>query len=108
MIGMTAVAEVIRNRSKATGSTPLEVVTKRKQFSCLNGVGPDKLYQRYARQRQFSLALRIARTCCDVPHQLPNRTRGATYYDQKANRPPWLSQMKLVATIGNHSFYTLK
>jgi len=107
-VGMTAVAEVIRNRAKEAGKSPLEIVCKRGEFSCLNGRTPESLYRKFYRMPTYQTALKIAKTCYNTPDMLGNKTRGATFYDQKRNRPPWIKDVTLVASIGNHNFYVPK
>jgi N-acetylmuramoyl-L-alanine amidase len=104
-VGMSAVAEVIRNRAQQAGKSPLEIVLKKGEFSCLNGTTPEALYRKFARMKTYQVALRVAKTCYNTPDMLGNKTRGATFYDQKKNRPPWLADVRLVASIGNHNFY---
>ncbi len=104
-LGMTAVAEVIRNRASGQDKTPLQVVCQKGAFSCLNGKTPEGLYQQHFRSPAFKTALRIAKTLYNAPEQLPDRTRGATFYDIKGATPPWLCDVHLVAVVGNHSFY---
>jgi spore germination cell wall hydrolase CwlJ-like protein len=107
-VGMAAVAEVVRNRAVEHGKTPLEVVCKKGAFSCLNGKTPDRLYQQHCRSPLFKAALRIAKTVYMSPEKLPGTTRGATFYDRKGANPPWLSEVRLVAIIGQHAFYVAK
>lgn len=106
--GMLAVAEVIRNRARETGRSPLEVVCKRGEFSCLNGKTPEQLWRKFVRARTYAVALRIAKTCYNEPHKLGSLTKGATFYDQKRNRPPWINEVRWVASVGNHHFYVLR
>ena len=101
--GMIAVAEVIRNRANESGKTPLQVVVKRNEFSSLNKTTPDRLYKKYSKAKPFPVALRIAQTC--YTNKLPGITKGATFYDNKRNHPYWLSEVRLVAVVGNHNFY---
>lgn len=105
---MTAVAEVIHNRAIKTARSPLAVVLKKGEFSSLRRTTPEALYQKFCRKRDFQTALRIAKTCYNTPEKLPNITRGASYYDRKENRPPWLAEMRLVACVGNQNFYVPK
>jgi hypothetical protein len=107
-IGMTAVAEVIRNRAKDAHRTPLEIVLKHGEFACLHRRTPQQLYDRFARRPGYQVALRLARTCYNEPDRLPNLTHGARFFDRKRDRPWWFSQVRLVACIGNHNFYVLK
>lgn len=103
--GMTAVAEVIHNRAVQLGKTPLEIVVKRGEFSSLLHRTPQQLYDRYYRKKDFAVALRIAKTCYNTPEKLPGIAKGATYYDNKRNHPYWLSEVVLVASVGNQNFY---
>lgn len=105
-IGMTAVAEVIHNRAVESGKSPLEVVTIPRKFTCLNGTTPEGLYRKFYRLKLYATALNIARKCYNEPSKLPNLTKGATFYDHKNNRPFWAVDMNLVASVGNHNFYS--
>jgi len=106
--GMTAVAEVIRNRANAASTSPLAIVLKKGEFSCLNNTTPAALYQKYYRMRTYRMALRIAKTCYNNPEGLPNLTLGATFFDYTQNSPPWLCDVRPVTNIGNHTFYVRK
>jgi spore germination cell wall hydrolase CwlJ-like protein len=106
---MTAVAEVIRNRANEASRSPLEIVLKKGEFSCLKDTTPEVLHRKSHRMKTYPMALRIAKTCYNTPEQLPNVTKGATFFDSmKRNRPPWSDDMQLVTTIGNHRFYVPK
>jgi spore germination cell wall hydrolase CwlJ-like protein len=107
-IGLTAVAEVVRNRAVKYGWSPLAVVCRKGAFSSLNGKTPEQLYQEHFRSPLFKTALRIAKTVYNSPEKLPGTTRGATFYDNKDASPPWLSEVQLVAIIGQHAFYVKK
>ena len=107
-IGMTAVAEVIHNRAKKANKSPLQIVLKKGAFSCLNDTTPEALYQKFYRMRTYQMALGIAKTCYNTPETLPNITKGATYFDETQNSPPWLGDVRPVTTIGNHTFYVPK
>lgn len=104
-VGLTAVAEVVRNRAVEHDKSPLEVVCQKGAFSCLNGKTPEQLYLQHCRSPLYKTALRIARTVYNSPEKLPGTTRGATFYDRKGATPPWLSAVRLVAIIGQHAFY---
>ena len=105
---MTAVAEVIRNRADTAGRSPLAIVLKRGQFSCLKDTTPEALYLKFHRMDTYPTALRIARTCYNTPELLPNSAKGATFFDHKENKPAWLVDVQPVITIGNHRFYVPK
>lgn len=106
--GMVAVAEVVRNRAVAHGRSPLQVVCQKRAFSCLNGKTPEQLYQEHCRSPLFKVALRIAKTIYNSPEDLPGTTQGATFYDHRGATPPWLSEVRQVAIIGQHVFYVVK
>lgn len=105
--GMLAVAEVISQRVRLMERTPLQVVTMRKQFSCLNGTTPSKLYNRFARYADFDTALRIAQRVCQQPETLTRMTNRATNFTRKEEKPYWARGRKPVAVIGDHAFYRL-
>jgi len=107
-IGMTAVAEVIRNRATQASRSPFNIVLRKGQFSSLKHTTPEALHRKYSRMKEFPIALRIAKTCYNTPHELPNLTRGATFFDRAEHRPPRLVAMRPVTRIGNHRFYVPK
>ena len=107
-IGMTAVAEVIRNRADKASKSPLQIVLKKGEFSCLNDTTPAALCQKFYRMRMYQTALRIAKTCYNTPEKLPNVTKGATFFDETRNSPFWLCDVRPVTIIGNHTFYVPK
>jgi hypothetical protein len=107
-IGMTAVAEVVYNRSVKQGRSPLAVVCRKGAFSCLNGKTPEQLYQEHCRSPLFNVALKVAKTVYNCPEQLPGITRGATFYDHKDAQPMWLGEVELVVVLGHHAFYVEK
>ena len=107
-IGMTAVAEVIRNRANAASKSPLQIVLKKGEFSCLKDTTPEALHRRFRQMKTYPMALQIAKTCYNTPEQLPNDTKGATFFAHTQNRPPWLGDVQLVTAIGNHRFYIPK
>ena len=110
--GMTAVGEVIHQRAKEQGRTPLQVVAARRgrvrAFSCLNGKTLDGLIRRYSPEPDFQGALQIAHTVCCEPHRLPGLTRSANHFTRKTERPYWAAGQEPVAIIGRHAFYRLK
>lgn len=107
--GMTAVAEVIRNRTTTWkwGATPFEVVTHPKQFSCLNSLGTTKLVAKAKSsfagdQRAWKYCLALARRI-EKGNQNSNLTKGATHYCFSYAR--WEQSMEFCAKIGRHTFY---
>ena len=110
--GMTAVAEVIHQRAKDKGWTPLRVVTSHRgrvhAFSCLNGTTMDLLITRFKTQPDFKTALEIARTACQNPGQLPGLTKAADHFSRVEEQPYWAKGHEPVVIIGRHAFYRLK
>jgi spore germination cell wall hydrolase CwlJ-like protein len=106
--GMVAVAEVVRNRAVVHGWSPAQVVSQKRAFSCLNGKTAEQLYQEHCRSALFKTALRITKTLYNSPQDLPGTTRGATFYDLRDAKPPWLCEVRRVAIIGQHAFYVAK
>ena len=106
--GMMAVAEVVRNRAVERRCSPLQVVCRKRAFSCLNGKTTEQLYQEHCRSPLFKTALRIAKTLYNSPRDLPGTTQGATFYDLRDAKPRWLFEVRQVAIIGQHAFYVAK
>ena len=107
-VGMTAVAEVIHNRAKKTGRSPLAVVLKKGEFSSAKAHDAGGALPEVLPEEGVPGAAWLAKTCYNTPEELPNLTRGASYYDGRENRPPWLSEMRLVACVGHQNFYVPK
>ena len=108
-IGMTAVAEVIRNRANEASKSPLQIVLKKGEFSCLNDTTPEALHQKFYRMRTYPMALRIAKTCYNTPETTAQRHEGGNLLRPASrNTPPWLGDVRPVTTIGNHTFYVPK
>lgn len=107
-IGITAVAEVIRNRAEKAGKSPLQIVLKPGEFSCLNDTTPTALHLKFYRMKLYPTALRIAKACYNTPEQLPNLAQGATFFHYRKISPPWLCDVRSVTNIGNHIFYVRK
>lgn len=105
--GMLAVGEVISQRAKLSGRTPLQVVCKRKAFSCLNGRTPDQLVRKQSQQREFAEALRVARLVVDAPQRLPGIAKGATHFTRADERPSWARGVRPVLVLKDHAFYKL-
>jgi len=109
--GMMAVAEVIGQRAKDKGKTPLQVVTsgtgQRRAFSCLNGTTPEKLLQHWSKDANYDKALKIALILTRQPERLGGLTNRATHYTRRQEKPYWAKGKKPVAVIGQHAFYRL-
>jgi spore germination cell wall hydrolase CwlJ-like protein len=105
--GMLAVGEVISQRAKLSGATPLQVVCKRKAFSCLNGRSPDQLVRKQSKQAGYPEALRVARLVVDAPQRLPGIAKGATHFTRADERPSWARGVRPVLVLKDHAFYKL-
>jgi hypothetical protein len=104
--GMIAVAEVIHNRTVTLGLSPLQVVTQKFQFSCLNGKSTDALLIKMRSHPKFPIALELATLVYFAPEKLPGLAHGATHYHATWIKTPyWAQQKKPVARIGQHIFY---
>lgn len=103
---MAAVYEVICRRMELTGLTAVEVVTARRQFSCLDNRSPGELVERVRDHPRFAEALNLASGPCKTEY-----TRMATHYWSTIRRdsPPWWAKGEPVtAKIGHHLFYDLR
>lgn len=107
--GMTAVAEVIRNRADERGTTMLAEVKRQGQFTPVVEHGSvDAVYKKFHRYPQYPEALKIARLAYNTPEKLPGLSKGATYYHEHQIRPYWIKQMARVSVVGRHYFYDPK
>jgi spore germination cell wall hydrolase CwlJ-like protein len=110
--GMTAVAEVIHQRSLDKKKTPLQVVMARggrvHAFSCLNGTTMGALITRYSRKADYDKALEIAQAVCEEPDKLPGLTQAANHFTLATEQPYWAYGKQPVVIIGQHAFYKLK
>ncbi len=110
-VGMQAVAEVVRERSQQLGKTPIAVVQvgngSHCAFSCLNGTTSAALVRKHAAKPEYAVALQLARQLSRQPDSLGNRTRRATHFTRKEERPWWARGYRPVAVIGDHAFYRL-
>ena len=110
--GMTAVADVIRQRAMEKGRTPLQIVEfhrgRTHAFSCLNGTTLNRLIEKFRPQPDFQQALQLAQMVCRTPDQLPGLVGSANHYTRATERPVWAVGRQPVAIIGRHAFYRLK
>lgn len=115
-LGMQNVGHVIRNRvesGKFGGPTYQGVVTKPKQFSCWNPRDPNRknltiefvegMKPGTPDQRAMVQAYAIAR---QVMNRAADPTAGATHYHTKKVNPVWAQNLRKIAVVGNHIFYT--
>lgn len=105
--GMTAVAEVIRNRADKSNVSMLAVVQKPYAFSSLNSVDVDELCRKMQQRKDYPIALSIARIAYNEPGKLPGLTKGATHFHTISTKPYWTKGVEPVATVGRHHFYKL-
>jgi hypothetical protein len=105
---MTAVGEVIANRSRKRQMHPALIVRQAYQFSPLNGTKPHELVSRYEKMPLYPEALRIARTVIQAPAELPGLTAGADHFEHiRAPVPRWARGRRTVAVVGGHRFWLL-
>jgi spore germination cell wall hydrolase CwlJ-like protein len=105
--GMEAVAEVILNRHLHSKRSYMQIISKRKAFSCLNNTSKRRLRARAARHPRYQEALAIARTLFRHPDALPRRLNGADHYARSEVQPYWTIGASPVAVIGHHTFWKL-
>ena len=108
-IGMEAVYEVIWQRAALSHSSYTDVVTKPKQFSCLNGVEPAKLIKRMSKHKHYEwVKLGLLFFPPTTIHTVPDgeekvvRNRADHYFAHKKCNPSWSNGKGKV--IGNHTF----
>lgn len=108
---MTAVAEVIHQRTVDKGKAPLQIISARRAqihaFSCLNGTTLDRLIQKFSHEPDYQKALQLAQTLCQSPARLPGITKFANHFTRTTERPYWAKGKRPVAVIGRHAFYRL-
>ncbi len=102
--GMTAIAEVIRNR----GPNPFVEIMRFKQFSCLNGRRVGSLVREMSKKYDWPKAQAIAKQLFDHPETLGDSVRGANHYEAVGLKPFWTVGLRPVATIGNFNFYSCR
>tara|TARA_Y100000310_G_C20698945_1_gene827880 strand:+ start:94 stop:582 length:489 start_codon:yes stop_codon:yes gene_type:complete len=107
--GMEAVYEVIWQRVSLTGRTYTQVITRRKQFSCLNGVKPDALIERSKKHKHYEwvrLGLLwfppLTVHTVSAGEKKVIRNRADHYFAHKQVAPKWSNGKGKV--IGNHTF----
>ena len=109
--GMTAVAEVIHQRSVEKGKTPLQIISANHgqihAFSSLNGTTLDRLIKKFSLEPDFQKALELAQVTCESPVCLPCLSKSANHYTRASERPYWARGKQPVAVVGRHAFYKL-
>lgn len=102
--GMQAVAAVIQNRCRLDGLTPLEVVTKRYQFSCLNNLSHSQAINLATNKWPNQLAFAKQLTNQVYMDSLEDNTKGAYFYQRsECTIRKWHGRRTVV--IGHHSFF---
>lgn len=102
--GMQAVASVIQNRCRRDGLTPFEVVTKPKQFSCLNNLSHTQALNLATNKWPNQLSFAKQLTNQVYMDTLEDNTNGSYFYQR--NECPirkWHGRRTVV--IGHHSFF---
>ena len=107
--GMEAVYEVVWQRASLGHTNYLAVITKPKQFSCLNGVEHEDLIKRMSKHRHYEwvrwgLLFHPPLTVHTVPdgQEKVIRNRADHYFAHKKVKPYWSNGKGKV--IGNHTF----
>ena len=112
LVGMEAVACVIRNRAAHPGWWGKDirgVCLAPQQFSCWNAGDPNlpKLKAVTAADGQFSVALQAANAAASGT--LADITDGAdSYFALHTPMPKWATSDKFIKNIGNHAFYRVQ
>jgi len=100
--GMRAVREVVQVRAVERRQTEWQVVTAKKQFSCLNQTTPEQLVARAKTSTAWKSALDLASKPAAVA------TVGlANHYHTKSVSPYWSRGKTPVAVVGGHLFFKL-
>lgn len=103
IIGMQAVGEVIRNRSKHSGDSFKDECLKRKQFSCWNNKGDAMLKIAKFGVNDYKIAEQAWRLSKNS-----NITRGANLYaNLSLCSPSWVRSNKVKKTVKilHHTFF---
>ena len=101
---MSAVMEVIQTRAKERHKNWLEIVTARKQFSCLNGRSLEQAVKQAKLHKRWNDAYRIAGGVTT------DYTKGSNHYysTRMMKYPPYWARSKTPsAVVQNHTFYRL-
>jgi spore germination cell wall hydrolase CwlJ-like protein len=106
-LGQRAVAEVALRRldSGQWGDSVCKVVTARGQFAMATVDPRDRLRDTQAWIRAWRIALRTEYDWAKPADQRHEVVPGASHFADLAHATPAWSQAKLVAVIGDHSFY---
>lgn len=97
---MPSVMEVIHNRAVKKKKSYSAIVLEKYQFSCLNGISPQKAIDKAKRHARFDEALAI------VNGARTNYTKGAThYFADYIVTPSWAKKMVRLIKIDKHIFF---
>lgn len=107
LVGMQAVADVIRTRAALAGTNAYQVTRRKAAFSVLSG-GEDKLYRRTRQHVRFPQALDLARQLMRQPDSLPSIVPGATHFTNRHEKPYWARGQRPLYVIGDQAFWKLK
>ena len=109
---MEAIWEVIHARASQRGTTCIEEVLRRKQFSCLNNTTPTELWygkgddegmKDHAHYRMVHDS--ILKWVPTSSHTGTNPYNRATHYHAAKIAPYWAKGHRPCATLGGHKFY---
>jgi len=106
--GKLAVASVIWNRAEGRAANVEKVLTKRKQFSCLNR-GLNHAAANAKRMRQGKRGAEAWLDCVLIAERIMDGTFQPTisanhYYNPSKASPSWGEKLRGKVTIGNHTF----
>lgn len=109
--GMTAVADVIHQRSAEKRSASLHVVSAHRgkvhAFSCVNGTTLNGLIRKFRGKADYQEALKIAEMVCRDPSRLPHLVKSANHFSLATEHPCWAKGKKPVTIISKHAFCKL-
>jgi spore germination cell wall hydrolase CwlJ-like protein len=106
--GQVAVGHVVLNRARLSGKPVCDVIAeKRARGRCQFNwycVPPSK--RLVLEPEPYQECLELAERLIEEPGELPDPTRGATFFHSTAIDPPgWTEALELTARIGQHAFY---
>jgi len=106
--GKLAVASVIWNRAEGQAANVEKVLTKRRQFSCLNN-GLAHAAANANRMRQGKIGAMAWMDCAMIAERIMDGTFQPTvtanhYYNPSLCSPSWGKALRGKTTIGNHTF----
>jgi spore germination cell wall hydrolase CwlJ-like protein len=105
--GMSAVAQVILNRSRERGISCAKVCVQPWQFSCFNGNKPTiERLNKFKNSHVYEIASHLAASLNFDRDVMPGFTANH-YYAHSTIKPPYWAKGQKGVKIKNHTFYTL-